>query len=71
MIVFAYSLDDLSLLIAILTILLFITSEMLFNPDYGRSVVINKQPIRKGAIYLGLIFIVLITIRLYRLVFLV
>ena len=71
MLVFAYSLDDLSLLIAILTILLFITSEMLFNPDYGRSVVINKQPIRKGAVYLGIIFIVLITIRLYRLVFLV
>jgi hypothetical protein len=64
--IFPLSFWDLSLWIAIIAIILLITSELL-SPNYGRtSIIINRKRLRTVALSLGILFMLTVFIRVYE-----
>jgi hypothetical protein len=58
--------SDISLWLAVMAIILLITSELLSSPtDYLRGIVIEKKRLRLTAIGLGLAFMVTVIMRVF------
>lgn len=60
------SINDLSLLIAVLSMILILTSESIRSYPNRGYIVLNKRPIRKIGFFLGLLFIATVIITLAR-----
>ena len=61
---FPLSLSDISLWLAVISVILLITSELLYIlPDYGARIAIEKKRLRMAALGSGLGFIITIIIR--------
>ena len=61
---FPLSLLDIGLLLAVLSLILLITSELLYSlPEYSDRILIDKRPLRMFAIILGLGFLAVVALR--------
>ena len=64
---FPLSLSDISLWLAVMAIILLITSELLYSlPEYSSRVMIDKRLLRIVAVGCGLGFLVTLVIRVLR-----
>jgi uncharacterized membrane protein len=62
------SLWDLSLFTAIMAIILIITSELL-SPYYARTgIVVDRKRLRRAALIVALIFLIIVAYRVYELI---
>lgn len=60
------NLNDLRLLTAFLSIILILTSESIRSYPNRRYIVLNKRPIRKIGLFLGILFLTTVMITLFR-----
>jgi len=61
---------DLSLWIAVTAVILLLTSELL-SPYYGRtSIIVNKKRLKMVTLSLGILFMLTVFIRVYKILFL-
>jgi len=64
---FPMSLSDISLWLAVMAIILLITSELLSSAtDYSRNIVIEKRRLRLVALALGLGFMATVVMRVFQ-----
>lgn len=63
---FPLSTSDISLWLAVMAIILLITSELLSSTEYLRDVVIEKTRLRLVAIGLGVAFMVTVVMRIFQ-----
>lgn len=63
---FPLSIFDISLWLAVMAIILLITSELLSSAEYLRNIVIDKKRLRLVALALGVGFIVTVIIRVFQ-----
>jgi len=65
---FPLSFWDISLWLAVTSIILLITSELI-SPYYGKTnILINKKRLRNAALTTGILFLITVVIRIYSLV---
>lgn len=65
---FPLSFLDISLFLAVIAIILLVTSELL-SPYYGkRRILISKQRLKNVSLIVGILFIVTVIIRVYEIV---
>jgi hypothetical protein len=64
---FPLSMSDISLWLAVMAIILLITSELLSSStEYSRNFVIQKKPLRVVALALGAGFMITVVIRVFQ-----
>jgi|YelNatPaOPRAMG01_1025707.scaffolds.fasta_scaffold484627_1 VIT1/CCC1 family predicted Fe2+/Mn2+ transporter len=63
---FPMSLSDISLWLAVMAIILLITSELISATEYSRSIVIEKKRLRLVALALGAGFMVTVIMRIFQ-----
>lgn len=65
---FPLTFDDISLWLAITSIILLITAELI-SPHYGQAnILIDKRKLRTTALTVGLLFLITVVIRIYGII---
>jgi hypothetical protein len=65
---FPLSFWDMSLWLAVIAIILLVTSEVI-SPYYGKTKIpINKQKLKNVALIVGILFLFTVTIRIYEII---
>lgn len=63
---FPMSMSDISLWLAVMAIILLITSELVSATEYSRNIVIEKRRLRTVALVLGIGFMATVIIRVFQ-----